>query len=124
MSLGEYRRATSEVDDLSRGKKIPGFAYYDFACIYALAAAAAQKDAKLLPAEREQWGEHHAVRAVELLVQAQAAGFFKDPRQIEHLKQDSDLDSLRTCADYQKLLSELEKTAQPRSLYFLLGNLS
>jgi tetratricopeptide (TPR) repeat protein len=111
--IGEHVQATAEVNDLSRSKSATGATLYDAACVFALSSAAVGKDAKLPQTERAQLVEQYMVRAVQLLIQAQAAGLFKDPRQTEHLKKDTDLDSLRLRADYQKLLSELEKVAPP-----------
>jgi tetratricopeptide (TPR) repeat protein len=72
---------------------------YDAACVYALSAAAVKEDAKL----REQY----TARAIALLRQAKSAGFFKDPKQVEHIKKDTDLDALRQRDDFQKFAAEL-----------------
>ena len=52
--------------------------------------------------------EQYAARSVELLRKAESAGFFKDKKNIEHMKKDTDLEPLRQREDYKKLLKELE----------------
>jgi tetratricopeptide (TPR) repeat protein len=79
---------------------------YDAACGYALAAACADADA---PTK-----EQHARTALEVLRLAQGKGYFHDPKRIEHLKGDKDLDALRRRSDYQDWLAGLEKPAGER----------
>jgi hypothetical protein len=57
--------------------------------------------------------QNYAARAVELLLKAQAVGYFDDAAIIEHMKRDHDLDSLRARADFRKLLANLEHNAKP-----------
>jgi hypothetical protein len=47
-----------------------------------------------------------------LLRRAQAAGFFKDLRQVEDLKKNPDLAPLQARADYRKFVAELEAAAK------------
>jgi tetratricopeptide (TPR) repeat protein len=102
---GEHRAAVKAVEELlassdPKGKTPPsGSLLYDAAWAFALSAAAVKDDAKL----REQY----AARAIALLRQAKTAGFFKDPKQVEHMKKDTDLDTLRQRDDYQKFAAEL-----------------
>ena len=76
---------------------------YDVACGYALCSAAALGDAKLAEAERRRLSDQYASSAVAALRQAIAKGF----RNLEHMKKDSDLDSLRDRDEYKKLLAGL-----------------
>jgi serine/threonine protein kinase/Flp pilus assembly protein TadD len=109
---GEHRAAIKTVEEVlassdPKGKTPPsGPLLYDAACVYALSAAAVKDDAKL----REQY----AVRALDLLRQAKTAGFFKDPKQIEHFKKDSDLNALRQRDDYKTFAAELATEGKPR----------
>ena len=52
-------------------------------------------------------------QALVLLRRARAAGFFRNHANIEHLKQDTDLDPLRPRDDFQKFVAELEAPAKP-----------
>ena len=88
---------------------IPGGILYNLACVYSLAATATRKDAALTPADRHQMAEQYAARAVELLANAHAVGYFTVATKLDRLKQDRDLEALRGRADFQQLLSRLEK---------------
>jgi hypothetical protein len=57
--------------------------------------------------------EAYAGQAMALLRRAQAAGFFKNRANIEHLKRDTDLEPLRSREDFQKFVAELEAPAKP-----------
>ncbi len=78
---------------------------YNAACGHALCAAAVPEDPT-----REQY----AARAVALLGKAREAGFFKDKKNVAHLKQDRDLYALRQRDDFKNLLAELERDAAPK----------
>ena len=80
-------------NDLNNGE------VYDLACVYAVAS-------DKLPGNREEY----AVRAVELLRRAIAAGY-KDRA---HMEKDGDLDALRGRADYKKLLTTLPNPPPPK----------
>jgi hypothetical protein len=96
---------------LGRGG-LPGDPLYNLAWICTLSAAAAAKDGALPQAERERLAERHAA-AVGLLHRARAAGFFKDPGAVAHVKKDKELDPLRPRADFQALLAELDGKPKP-----------
>jgi tetratricopeptide (TPR) repeat protein len=111
--LGEHVQATAEANALADQKSVAGGPLYDLACIHSLSSAAVRQDAHLSPTERDLRVEQHAGRAVELLVKAQAAGYFQVPARVEHLKKDKDFDSLRDREDFKKLLAELEDLPLP-----------
>ncbi|MFL5245264.1 MAG: protein kinase domain-containing protein [Gemmataceae bacterium] len=90
---------------------------YNAACCRALTAAA-QDQAKGPDAARLE--KEEADLAMAWLTKAVAAGF-ADPAQ---LRQDADLDTLRTREDFRKLLADVEAKAPPRTLarsYILLS---
>ena len=103
---GEIVRAAEAADELLATPRLPPGIIYDGACLFALAAAGVQDDAALR--------ERHAVRAVELLAQAQAQGYFRQAGQVEHLKKDDDLTTLRERDDFRKLLAELQQSSPPK----------
>jgi tetratricopeptide (TPR) repeat protein len=94
--------ADAEADALAEAKDVNAGTLYDLACVYSLSSAAVKSDAKL--------ADRYAARAVELLRQAVAKGW----KDIDHLKEDTDLDPLRSRDDYRKLLKELEEKAKAR----------
>jgi hypothetical protein len=83
---------------------------YDAACLYALCAAAADRDRPSPPAPLPQRGERGekkkqlADEAMKLLQQAVAKGY----NNATHMARDRDLDALRQRDDFKKLLAELE----------------
>jgi serine/threonine-protein kinase len=111
-SGGEHARAWAEVNELTRGKSVAPEFFYPLARVCSLAAAAARRDPKLSPTEREKQIEQYAARAVGLLAQAHTAGYFKDAAKLEAMKKDKDLDPLRDRADFKKLLGELGPKAK------------
>jgi hypothetical protein len=89
-------------------------AVYNAACAFALASAAPDIDA----AERDR----RAALAITYLDRICKAGYFRHPKKGEHYRSeiatDKDLDSLRTRADFKRILSEvqnlLEQAPPPR----------
>jgi serine/threonine protein kinase/tetratricopeptide (TPR) repeat protein len=96
---GDPAPAVAEAEELTRGDKVPGPVLYDAACVYALASAAVKDDAT-----RQ---ESYAARAVALLRQSAAAGFFKDPATVKHLHRDHDLNPLRGREDFRAFAAAL-----------------
>lgn len=100
-----YRGALKVSSDPISGKTLTsGLPLFNVACVYALSSAAAKDDANL----REQF----AARAVALLCQAQTSGFFKDPKRVEQLRRETDLDALRQRDDYKKFVAELSASGR------------
>jgi hypothetical protein len=79
----------------------------DLADVWALAAAAARTDARLPAGERARRADRYAAQAMEALTKAQRMGFFRPEACPQLLKDDRDLDSLRSQAAFQRLLSAL-----------------
>jgi hypothetical protein len=73
--------------------------------LYSLASGATKAD--------PEQAEVYAAQAVKLLEKAQAAGFFKDSKKVIHMKKDTDLDPLRSRADYRQFLNLLKAKAKP-----------
>jgi serine/threonine-protein kinase len=106
---GDHARATAEANALAQSKRLRGDTLYDLACVWSVASAAARRDTKLPTPDRDQLAERYTSRAIALLTKTLAAGYFKLPAKVEHLKKDKDLDPLRARADFKKLLAELER---------------
>jgi tetratricopeptide (TPR) repeat protein len=101
---GEAAEAVADAVAQTRDAATPSARCCDAADVCALASAAAP--------EAEQ-REAYAGQALALLRRAQAAGFFKDPAKVAHLKQDTDLAPLRPRDDFQKFVAEIEAAAKP-----------
>jgi hypothetical protein len=95
------RQAVASATEQAQAKDVSGAMLYQGACLCARAAAVVKDDAKLQ--------DQYADRAIELLRRAVAVGF----PDMQQLKEEKDLDSLRGRADFQKLLQEIEKKAKP-----------
>jgi tetratricopeptide (TPR) repeat protein len=109
--MGRHAQAVAHAEPIVQ-QSPPAGVLYNSACVYALASAAAARDTQLAEAERTRLAEQYAARAVELLTQVHAAGFFKRPAMIEHLEQDVDLDSLRSREDYRQLLGQIKQVKE------------
>jgi serine/threonine protein kinase/predicted RNA polymerase sigma factor len=97
---GKVATAVADAEALTKDPATPGPTLYDAACVYALAGTASKGEGK-------QQGVY-ASQAFSLLRRAQTTGYFKDPKQVERLKKDSELEALRSHPAFQKLLAELE----------------
>jgi hypothetical protein len=57
--------------------------------------------------ERDRLAKQHLERALTLLRQAQAAGFFKDPAALERLQRQQDFEPLLQSPEGMKLVEEI-----------------
>jgi tetratricopeptide (TPR) repeat protein len=92
-------RAAVEVEQVLKGEK-DGAVFYNAACFYSQVSG--RENVK------EKAGRY-ATRAVELLQQAQAAGYFQATARVAWMKRDSDLDPIRNREDYRQLLKRVEE---------------
>jgi tetratricopeptide (TPR) repeat protein len=106
--LGEHVQATAEIETLLVEGHVQGRNLYMFAYLHSLCSAAAANDASLSPAEQVNLADQYGGRAVELLRKAEAAGYFQDPGRLAHMKEDKDLNAIRSRPDFQSLLADLE----------------
>lgn len=112
--FGDHAKATTEAKVLADKEPASGMMLYDLACVYALASSHVRKDTALPQDQRERLAEKSAVQAIQLLKKTHTTGYFKNPRNREHLKKDPDLDSLRMRDEFKKLLAELEGENEAR----------
>jgi serine/threonine-protein kinase len=107
--LGRHGPATGEAEAVAGRAAKDGNLLYSAACVFALSSASVREDAGRDLAERGYLAERYAVRAVGLLSQVQQCGIFKNPTAVAQLKKDSALDSLRSRADFKKLVGNVDK---------------
>jgi serine/threonine-protein kinase len=101
---GDQAIAAAAAKELAPQCQKQGAALYRLAAVWALASAAAAKDAKLDPAERSRLAEEYAAAAIAALTQCRDTGFFKDATQTKRLPLDACFDSLRQRSDFKRLL--------------------
>ena len=98
-------RATAEMWE--KLKHSDGQSLYNAACMRAVTAAVF---AKSPAANAARLAKEEADRAMAWLKQAVAAGY----KDVEHMKKDKDLDTLRDREDFKKLLTELEARTEKK----------
>jgi serine/threonine protein kinase len=98
---GKPAEAVVEADAVAQAKSAPFHLLYGAACIHALASSAMTEDT----AKQERY----AARAVELLGNAIDRGF----KDAEKLQKDSDLERLRSRADFQKVMQKIAPKDKP-----------
>jgi tetratricopeptide (TPR) repeat protein len=106
--LGNYADAVAEVDRLTPnwGKELLSLA----ACarVYAAAASVAARDPRLPSQEQHRRAEEFAARAMELLRRSYEVGEFQVRVEVETLRIDRVLETLRPRADFIELLQKIE----------------
>jgi tetratricopeptide (TPR) repeat protein len=111
--LGDFGRAVDEVSAVPKKGSEEGVIWYNEACIFALAAAAAAKDVARDPPGRAALAEQYAAHAINDLAESRRAGFFDDPPNFGLIRSDPDLDPLRSRADFQNFVLDLTFPADP-----------
>jgi predicted Ser/Thr protein kinase len=91
---------------------VPGGVPYSLACVYALAARVTRHDTTLAPADRDQLADRYTHRALEMLNDARAEGYFADPARRQKLTTDPDLEPLRSHPRFQDLLNRADPSAR------------
>jgi tetratricopeptide (TPR) repeat protein len=106
---GQHARADAEATQLARERSLSEEDRFRVVVVWALACASAGKDTRLSAARRQQQAEEYATRAMDLLVKLAKEGALNDPSNVESVKQEADLDSLRDRPDFKKWLASLRK---------------
>jgi tetratricopeptide (TPR) repeat protein len=116
--LGEHIQATKECDALAEVKNLSAATLYALSQAYARSAGALQADPPLgpplPPADQQKLRERYAARSVAFLVEAEAAGYFRVPGNLDALKESADFASLRSRDDFKRLLARRAPPSAPR----------
>jgi serine/threonine protein kinase/tetratricopeptide (TPR) repeat protein len=102
---GDHARATEEAAAAARQQGLSPSNLYNVGCVFGRSSAAAEKDAKLSPADRTRLRVLYADRAVEFLRRAVAGGYQNAPG----MTSDPDLASLRAREDFRSLVREMAR---------------
>jgi eukaryotic-like serine/threonine-protein kinase len=108
LALADHAEAAAAADSLPQTAVDPPEDLYRAGCFLARCVPLAEKDAKLLPSQRQKLATEYAERAVAALRQAVAKGY----RDGKHLKEAPDLATVRQREDFQKLLAEFSERGQ------------
>jgi WD40 repeat protein len=114
---GEHANAVAEANALAQAKDVSTATLYDLACVCAIASSTV-KGGKIAGTDAARLAELYAARAVELLRSVIAKGY----KDIEHMKKDDDLKSLREREDFQKLLKQAESSVSRRNAAKVKGD--
>ena len=101
---GQHRTATESAVAMSGVRPEHAEDAYDAGCLFARCVPLAQADQKIAEAQRLMLAQQYGDQAMMWLRAAIARGY----NDVEHMKTDDDLTSLRQRPDFQKLLAELE----------------
>ena len=96
LNLKDHARAAADAAAIAGTSTATAEDLYNAACVYALCSQLASADAPL--------ADSYAGHAVRLLRLAVAKGF----DDVEHMKQDADLETLRSREEFQQLIKDLE----------------
>jgi eukaryotic-like serine/threonine-protein kinase len=106
--LGEHVELARVAEKLSEVFPENPAGWYEAAGALALCVSLTAKDATQTPGQRDELAKAYADRAIRMLRTAVQKGF----KDAGHLKQNPDLDPLRSRADFKELLAELEAKAK------------
>ncbi len=110
---GYFRKAVAEAEKAVGADPTNGDERYKLACVLALAAGGARKDAQMPPVKAAELVEQYAGRSIRLLRKAHEANYFKTAEARKDLRDDPDLDPLRQRPDFRKLLADLDGPREP-----------
>ena len=106
LRTGDHEGATRELDALGAEPLRPE-EVYNLACTVSLASALARGLDKLAKTDREALSDRLAVRAVGMLAKAAADGFPDQAAMFAQFRSDTDLDPIRTRADFRELITRI-----------------
>jgi serine/threonine-protein kinase len=112
---GDYMQALTEADTVLAGKALDADVFYHAAVLHVAAAIAVDKDEKVPRSERATRADRYAVRAVELLDQALAAGYVKTAKELDKLRTNKALELLWPRQDFQRVMSAMEQKLAAKS---------
>jgi tetratricopeptide (TPR) repeat protein len=106
---GLHTAAVESALELANHRKENAEDAYDAACVIARCVPLAEQDPTIADDKRRELAQLYGEQAITLLRDAMTRGY----KDVEHLKQDDDLASVRKRTDFQKLLTEME-TMSPK----------
>jgi serine/threonine protein kinase/tetratricopeptide (TPR) repeat protein len=108
IDLGEHAAAADAAAQLTKAGVDPASDLYEAGCVMSRCVLLAEHDSRLSEAQRKEQARTYADRALATLRQAVQDGC----KDVAKFKKNKDLDPLRSRADFQKLVAELEKNVK------------
>jgi serine/threonine-protein kinase len=102
--LGHHDLAARSAEEIAALGWDAGIDAYDAACAFALCAAVVHAEEEMAEKDRNERVAAYVDKAMKALANAVTHGY----KDVQHMKKDKDLDSLRARPDFQKLVGELE----------------
>jgi tetratricopeptide (TPR) repeat protein len=112
---GDLARALAQVDLVKGSKETSGNDCYNLGCLYALCAAAVQKDTRRPLAQRSTLVESHIKSATRWLNSARDAGLFKKPGRSSKLRRTPTSRSCGTAPSSARSSNRPKPNAKPTS---------
>jgi serine/threonine protein kinase len=106
-AVDEHAQATENAKAEVRQTGEPGSILFGLARFYAVTSEMYRHDTVLTSADRELLAEQYASRAVKLLERAWQSRYFENPRNLDKLKTEKDLNPLRGRPDFKRLRTQL-----------------
>jgi tetratricopeptide (TPR) repeat protein len=110
--LGQFDNAAAEADEMG-ARATTGDALYNIACILAVASAATRDAARDPSASSHEAADRRASSAIDYLLKAKDAGFFRQVENVNLIETDHDLDALRGMPGFQRFLLDLRFPDDP-----------
>jgi serine/threonine protein kinase len=108
-AIDQNFQAIQQAKDVSRSVQNPHAILFELARFFAKTSASYREDTELAQVDRDRLAEKYAVRAVDLLERARQTDFFIPAPNRDKLKNEKDLDALRSRPDFQRLLLSVDK---------------
>jgi tetratricopeptide (TPR) repeat protein len=105
LDLGEHAAAADIAGQLVQSAVDPVDDVYNAACFLSRCVPLAEHDRQLPETQRKRLAQTYTDRALATLRQAVQNGY----KDVAHLLKDTDLDPLRSCPDFKRLVADLEK---------------
>jgi eukaryotic-like serine/threonine-protein kinase len=109
---GRHEAAAAEAATALELRHGSGETFYDAARVIARSAASARTDPRLTADERKTASDRYCTRAMELLTNAETAGFFRQHGNTELLKRNEDLNAVCDREDFKQLCERVEQPAK------------
>jgi tetratricopeptide (TPR) repeat protein len=106
---GKHKEGVETAEQIVNKTSVSASNLSNAACVYGLAATSVKKDDGLPEAERAKLADLYGARAVQLLIKALEAGYFKNLAKDDPRITVKDFDSLRERSDFQDFLKQLKE---------------